>query len=213
MTEIDEALAAFGGRAARLIAERENAVYAAELPGGKAAIRLHRPGYQTPAAIRSELDWMAALAKAGVRVPAPLGGPVTLSTGRLATAVRWVEGTPLGEGGAPLPGSALEQIERFRAVGRAVARQDGNDLSFDILEPHDPSLKDNCDKAVGLARFAEKYWSRFDRIQLIRKKAGADGAERFFRLDVGKDQVRKKVLAVTSNAQLDQVFDDLAETR
>lgn len=122
MSEIDEALEAFGGRDARLVTERENAVYHAVLPHGRAAVRLHRPGYQTLAAIRSELDWMRALAEAGIAVPEPLAGPVTLSTGRVATAVRWVEGTPLGEGGAPLPGTHLEQVERFRAVGRAVAR-------------------------------------------------------------------------------------------
>ena len=39
-----------------------------------------------------------------------------------------------------------------------------------ILEPHDSSLKDNAVKAVGLAKFAEHYWSLFARIQLIRKK-------------------------------------------
>ena len=38
-----------------------------------------------------------------------------------------------------------------------------------------------------------------------------DGTERCFRLDVGNDSVRKKVLAVTSDSRLDQVFDDEAE--
>ncbi|MDQ5910584.1 MAG: type restriction enzyme [Pseudomonadota bacterium] len=91
-----------------------------------------------------------------------------------------------------------------------VVRQVANDFRFDILEPHDPSLKDNAAKAVGLARFAEKHWTLFDRIQLIRKQKGADGVERYFRLDVGNDTVRKKVLAVTTNSQLDQVFVDQA---
>jgi len=63
-------------------------------------------------------------------------------------------------------------------------------------------------KTVGLAKFAEKHWDLFARIQLIRKKKGADGVERYFRLDVGNDAVRKKVLGVTTNSQLDQVFDD-----
>jgi len=94
-----------------------------------------------------------------------------------------------------------------------VVRQDSKGYLFDILEPHDPSLKDNAAKAVGLAKFAEKHWDLFDRIQLIRKKKGADGVERYFRLDVGKEAVRKKVLAVTTNNQLDQVFDDEAVVR
>ena len=76
-----------------------------------------------------------------------------------------------------------------------------------ILEPHDSSLKDNAVKAVGLVKFAEHYWSLFARIQLIRKKKVAGGVERYFCLDVGNGAVRKKVLAVTTNNQLDQVFD------
>lgn len=94
-----------------------------------------------------------------------------------------------------------------------VVRKDSKGLLFDILEPHDPSLNDNAAKAVGLAKFAEKHWSLFDRIQLIRKKKGADGVDRYFRLDMGNDAVRKKVLAVTTNSQLDQVFDDEAVVR
>lgn len=121
MSEIDEALTAFGGKSARLVTERENAVYAADLPAGKAAIRLHRPGYQSLAAIRSELDWMEALAAAGVAVPRPLAAPVSLSTGRIATAVAWIDAPPLGEGGVPLSGSPAAQEARFHAVGRAIA--------------------------------------------------------------------------------------------
>jgi len=94
-----------------------------------------------------------------------------------------------------------------------VVRRDSKGFLFDILEPHDPSLKDNAAKAVGLAKFAEQHWALFDRIQLIRKQKGADGVERYFRLDVGKDAVRKKVLAVTTNSQLDQIFDDEAVIR
>jgi type III restriction enzyme len=88
-----------------------------------------------------------------------------------------------------------------------IVRQGSKGILFDILEPHDPSLKDNAAKAVGLAKFAEQHWTLFDRIQLIRKKKAADGKERYFRLDVGDEATRKKVLAVTTNSQLDQVFE------
>jgi type III restriction enzyme len=91
-----------------------------------------------------------------------------------------------------------------------VVRQDSKGYLFDILEPHHPGLKDNAAKAVGLAKFAERHWTLFSRIQLIRKKKGASGEERYFRLDVGDDAVRKKVLAVTTNSQLDAVFDENA---
>ena len=58
-----------------------------------------------------------------------------------------------------------------------VVRVDTDGYIFDILEPHDPSRKDNYPKAVGLAKFAEKHWDKFGRIQLIRLKKGVDGRE------------------------------------
>ena len=59
-----------------------------------------------------------------------------------------------------------------------VVRRDSKGFVFDILEPHDPSLRDNAAKAVGLAKFAERHWALFDRIQMIRKLRGAHGSER-----------------------------------
>jgi type III restriction enzyme len=94
-----------------------------------------------------------------------------------------------------------------------IIRQHANHFLFDILEPHDASRSDNVAKAIGLAKFAEKHWHRFDRIQLIRKKRAPDGRDRYFRLDVGKESVRRKVLSLISNAQLDQVFEEEAKLR
>lgn len=91
-----------------------------------------------------------------------------------------------------------------------VVRQGAKGFLFDILEPHDPTRDDNHAKAVGLAEFAERHWHLFDRIQLIRKKKGPEGKERYYRLDIGKQAVRKKVLTVISNHQLDQIFDQEA---
>ncbi len=66
-----DALLAWSVRAKpRLIKNRENIVFQAEAPdGGKAALRLHRPGYQSDDAIRSELWWSEALVAAGMVVP------------------------------------------------------------------------------------------------------------------------------------------------
>ncbi|NLF78560.1 MAG: DEAD/DEAH box helicase family protein [Chloroflexi bacterium] len=95
-----------------------------------------------------------------------------------------------------------------------IVRQVNGGLRFDILEPHDPTRDDNAAKAVGLAEFAEKHPLLFDRIQLIRKQKGPDGKDHYYRLDVGKDAVRKKVLgAGSSNNILDQVFDEVANLR
>ncbi|MCC5910212.1 MAG: DEAD/DEAH box helicase family protein [Clostridiaceae bacterium] len=88
-----------------------------------------------------------------------------------------------------------------------IVRADSQGYVFDILEPHDPSRKDNYPKAVGLAKFAEKHWDKFERIQLIRLKKGVDGREHFFRLDMGKTTIRNKVRGITSNEELDRIFD------
>ena len=81
-----------------------------------------------------------------------------------------------------------------------VRRGGGGGYRFDILEPHDPSLADNFEKAVGLARFAERHGHLFDRIQLIRKQPSKAGGERFFRLELNSEAVRKQVLLVTAES-------------
>lgn len=94
-----------------------------------------------------------------------------------------------------------------------IVRQVDGRFRFDILEPHDPTRDDNAAKAVGLAEFAEKHQYLFGRVQLIRKQRAPDGKDRYYRLDVGKESVRKKVLMVSDNKQLDQVFKDEAEAQ
>ncbi len=115
------------GSVVRLIKARENAVYEIALPSGRAALRLHRVGYQSEAAIRSELWWCEALAARGVAVARPLpalDGALVFAAGpgQVASAVRWVEGEPLGEAGVPLSGSVAEQAARHAALGRLVAQ-------------------------------------------------------------------------------------------
>lgn len=127
--EAAEALAAWGpGAPPRLIKDRENAVYEVRLVSGtRAALRLHRPGYQSAEAIRSELIWTEGLADAGLPVPRPVAtaqGDLihTLSTGRIASVVEWVDGEPLGEAWTPLPGTPAKQADSFRRVGALLAR-------------------------------------------------------------------------------------------
>ncbi len=127
MSELKEALAAWGARHVRLIKDRENAVHEVRIGQDRAALRLHRPGYMSKAAIQSEINWMAALSEAGMTVPTPLKTPggdtvVTLSTGRLATVVGWVEGRPIGEGGVPFEIPVAEQVTLYHALGRELAR-------------------------------------------------------------------------------------------
>ncbi|MEI2391235.1 DEAD/DEAH box helicase family protein [Priestia megaterium] len=88
-----------------------------------------------------------------------------------------------------------------------IVREDEHGYIFDILEPHDPSRSDNCEKAKGLAKFAEENWKVFGRIQLIRKIRGADGKERYYRLDMSKASTRNRVRAIADNHALDALFE------
>lgn len=140
-----QAAAFWQGRVLRLIRARENAVFEIETPHGRAALRLHRPGYQNPDAIRSELWWCAALADAGVAVPRPMMARdgallVTLPRGRLASAIRWQEGEALGETGVPLGDPLPIILDRHHALGRLLAQMhDATDrltLPDDFIRPH-----------------------------------------------------------------------------
>lgn len=91
-----------------------------------------------------------------------------------------------------------------------VVRKVGSEFVIDILEPHDPSLSDNFEKAVGLAKFADKHGALFGRIQLIRKQSSA-GGEHFARLEINQAATIKKLLLITSNPQLDELFSAVAK--
>ena len=114
------------GAPCQLVAHRENRVFAVTLPQGRAALRLHRPGYHSPAALQSELDFMAHLAASGLRVPAPLptrGGAYLVASGEppvMADLLEWLEGAPLGRAGEPLP--QTDPARPFHALGAVLAQ-------------------------------------------------------------------------------------------
>lgn len=163
MTEADQAAAQWGATVTRLIGARENAVYELALPdGARAALRLHRAGYQGEAAIRAELDWTAALAGRGLPVPRPLphrGGDVLLRlpSGRLASAVAWIEGEALGHAGQPLPGTPDEQAARHRALGRLVAAVHAATDAIPMPKPW-PRPDWGVDGLTGEAPFWGRFW-------------------------------------------------------
>lgn len=122
-----EAATHWNGRVIRLIRNRENAVFEVALPCGRAAMRLHRQGYQDDAAIRSELWWCAALAAEGVAIPAALPSRdgallMRLSNGRNASMIDWVEGEALGEAGRPFDLPLAVVLARHRDLGRLLAQ-------------------------------------------------------------------------------------------
>ncbi len=125
---LDAALTAFGASQPRFINESENAVFEVRAGGEKAALRLHRPGYQNVATIRSELWWTQSLAREGVPVPLPIpatNGELTaqFADGQVASMVSWVNGAPLGWGEAEdLAGSHSQQADVFYRIGQTLAK-------------------------------------------------------------------------------------------
>ena len=128
MTPAETAAQAWGGRIIRVLRDRENHVLEIALPSGdRAALRLHRAGYQSPAAIRSELWWCAELARAGLPVPAALPASdgqllVDLPDGRHASVIAWMEGEALGEAAKPFALPLPLVLEAYHALGQLLAR-------------------------------------------------------------------------------------------
>jgi Ser/Thr protein kinase RdoA (MazF antagonist) len=128
MTHADIAAISWGGRILRVLRDRENHVLEMALPsGGRAALRLHRAGYQSPEAIRSELWWCAEMARAGLPVPAAvpaLDGQllVNLPDGRHASAIAWMEGEALGEAAKPFSLPLPRVLDAYHALGVLLAR-------------------------------------------------------------------------------------------
>ncbi len=144
MTEAQEAARLWSATLTRPLRLRENEVHEVALPSGRAALRLHRVGYQTAAAIRSELWWCGALRGAGLPVSGPIALPdgslvAQLSTGRYASVVTWVDGAPLGEAGVPLDGTPSAQAARHHALGQLLAEvhraTDALTLPQDFMRP------------------------------------------------------------------------------
>jgi Ser/Thr protein kinase RdoA (MazF antagonist) len=127
MTAAEDAARHWDGRNLRLIRDRENHVFEMDTPRGRAALRLHRPGYQSTEAIRSELWWCAELAKAGLPVPAALPtrdgtllAPV--GDGRHASAIAWIDGEALGEAAKPFDRPLAQVLDLYHALGALLAR-------------------------------------------------------------------------------------------
>jgi type III restriction enzyme len=89
-----------------------------------------------------------------------------------------------------------------------IIRRVGADFKFDILEPHSPALGDNFEKAKGLAKFAENHGDVFDRVELIRERGMPSGGKSYKRLQINRATVRDRLRTITSNSQLDALFDD-----
>jgi Ser/Thr protein kinase RdoA (MazF antagonist) len=117
----------------QLIKIRENAVFRIKLADGfDAALRIHRYGYHTDAALQSELSWMRALRQDGIEVPEVIpaangalfitAGVVDVPEPRQIDMVKWLPGAPLGSIEDGVSKSVGDIAHVFSEVGRLAAQ-------------------------------------------------------------------------------------------
>ncbi|MBT9552074.1 MAG: phosphotransferase [Hydrogenophaga sp.] len=90
----------FGHARLQFVAGRENQVYRVTDASGDHALRIKRQGYRTRIELESELQWMAALDRAGILVPRPVpslkGQLLEQVDGHLVDLLTWLPGQTLG---------------------------------------------------------------------------------------------------------------------
>jgi Ser/Thr protein kinase RdoA (MazF antagonist) len=112
---------------------RENAVFRILLAGdGRAVLRVHRYGYHSDAALRSEFEWLRALEAAGIPVPQVIPSSRGLefesveiphvAGAHQIDVIRWIEGRQLGSVENSLQGSAASIETQYHAIGALMAR-------------------------------------------------------------------------------------------
>lgn len=121
-----------GGAELELLKYRENAVFKVSADHGRRfALRVHRPGYHSDAALRSELRWMEALQAAGIDVPGIVptkaGASFAVVDGGQSAPVQvdmfeWIEGRQLGAVETGLAGEAASLGDLYRTLGVIAGR-------------------------------------------------------------------------------------------
>ena len=116
-----------------IVKYRENAVFrVAAADGRDAVLRVHRHGYHSDAALRSELAWLEALHTDGIAVPAAIpsaaGAPFEIVQGagvpepRQVDMLTWMPGIPIGTLEEGLNSAIVDVHAVFAGVGRLCAR-------------------------------------------------------------------------------------------
>lgn len=181
------------GAECALIAARENAVYKVSDGDRNYALRLHRKGYRNDRELWSELVWMEAAERAGIRVPSPIPS----SDGRMLHLVDEVQVDVL----TWLPGeSASEAMERaapderiaiFRMIGGEMARLHDASDAWRIPKGFQRRAWD-LEGLLGDAPLWDRFWRNpalreEDRILLeeFRRAASAELGKRQADLDYG----------------------------
>ncbi len=154
-------LDAWGDGTLTLIGERENAVFRADMANGQTmALRLHRVGYQSEPHISGELTWTASLADAGFPCPRPVptqSGDLIhhLEDGQMATAVTWIDATPIGKHGLGFSGSPEAHADLYHRIGKLIRRLH---VITDELSPDVARAAWDLDGLTGAAPLWGKFW-------------------------------------------------------
>jgi Ser/Thr protein kinase RdoA (MazF antagonist) len=168
-----------GAPRARLINLSENATYKVEGGGRPYALRIHRDGYHSPAAIASELAWAMALRDEGVVVtPRPVatrdgaliahGAHPAMDRARAIVLFDWESGSE--------PGIGDDLVGPFETLGAVTARMHRHAKNW-TRPPGFTRLTWDFDSALGDDR---PHWGRW------RDGLGLDAAkERLFAATVG----------------------------
>jgi Ser/Thr protein kinase RdoA (MazF antagonist) len=155
------------GAALAPIKVRENAVFRIDIRGGgRAVLRVHRPGYHSDSELESEFAWLSALESAGVQVPRIIpskGGrnfEIVTAEGldgpRQIDVFEWIEGRQLGSIEAGLSGGSDSVADQYHQIGALAARMHNH--AQDWRPP--PAFRRHSWDAGGLVG-ERPFWGRF----------------------------------------------------
>ena len=147
---------------------RENAVFRALLAGGQqVVVRVHRYGYHSDAALRSEFTWMRALGASGIGVPEVIpsrGGQdfeIVEAPGvegaRQVDVFRWIEGHQLGSVETSVSGDAATIADQYLRIGTLMARMHNQAAAW---QPPAGFVRHewNAEGLVGKAPLWGRFW-------------------------------------------------------
>jgi Ser/Thr protein kinase RdoA (MazF antagonist) len=184
---------------------RENAVFkVVDSRGEVFAIRVHREGYHSDDALRSELQWIAALREAGVDVPtvvAAKGGSLMVAASvagvegpRRIDLFEWIDGRPLGTSERGLDEGLRDVEGTYRTVGSLMAQLHNH--ASDWIRPRGFERRSwDLNGLVG----EQPLWGRFWELRALKP------AERDL-LTRARDRVRRELSALASSADRDRRF-------
>jgi len=146
---------------------RENAVYAVHMAGGRRVVlRVHRKGYHSNSALRSEFAWLQALSAHGIEVPRPVlsrnGNAFELIDyagvpgPRQVDVFEWIDGHQLGSVDGGLINDPEWIARTYGTVGELAAKM--HNQSSDWQPPQSFERHSWCEE--GLAG-ATPLWGRF----------------------------------------------------